>query len=168
MELEYKNGIYAPRAPEIKDELARWPAWCARYARIVSVKLLTGKEKDNGRLWTPKNGWDFRYDNRVVWSIDDEELDMRKLKEGQIVGIRIPFSSFNERRDERKNLVRYSHLATIIGHFYDGREVVPWVAHNVYGVGDPESLPKFLRRTGSVLMEVFSPKDESVLKNKNS
>lgn len=163
MELNLRNGMYVPKAPEIKDELAKVPTYCARYARMMSSKILIGKECDKGKLWTPKDGWNFRYFNRVVWSIEKGSLNYSSLKKGQIVGIRIPYSSYNERRDERKNLAKYSHLASVLGSFYDGEGIYPWIAHNIYGVSEPESLPKFLRRTGSVVMEVFSPRDESVL-----
>lgn len=158
MEFELRNRIYTPKAPEIEDELACKPGYCARYARMVSSKLLIGSEKDNFRLWTPSHGWNFHYVNRSVWKLERGALDFKQLKEGQIIGVRIPYSTYNEQRDMFKNYARYSHLATVLGSFYDGEQISPWIAHNIYGVGDPESLHKFLRRTGGAVMEVFSPK----------
>jgi hypothetical protein len=165
MEFEIRNGVYLPLVPEIKDKLANAPKYCARYARMVSSSLLIGKEDDKGKLWEIGDGWNYHYLNRSVWTKEKGALDFSELRRGQILGIRIPYSQFNDRRDDRNNNVRYSHLAAVLCHLYDGNRVNPWIAHNVYGVSDPESLPKFLRRTGSVVMEVFSPKDESVLEN---
>ena len=116
-------------------------------------------------MWVPKDAWNFRYFNKTVWTIGGGiELNFNSLLEGQILGIKIPFSSYNERRDKRHNPVLYSHMATVLCHFYDGEAIVPWIFHNIYGVGDPESLPKFLRRTGSVVMEVFNPREDSILR----
>ena len=165
MELEFVNGILRPKAPEIKDFLANTSAFCARYARMASSKILTGEENDNSKLWTPKDGWQFHYYNCSVWTPEKGILNCKKLKEGQILGIRIPESEYNKRRDIYNNLARYSHLAAVLGHFYDGKEIAPWIAHNVYGVKSSEPLFSFLERTGSAILEVFNPKTKCTLKD---
>lgn len=166
MEYELKNGVYVPKAIVFEDELAQKPEWCARYARLVSLDILIGSSHDEGyEIWEPSHAWNFGYENRSVWKIrEGKQFNASKLKEGQILGIRIPYSGNLNNRDDRRNFAQYTHMATYIGDFIFNGSVGAWIMHNLYGDILAESLRAFLKRTGSTVMEIFSPRDESVLR----
>lgn len=166
MEFELRDGMYLPKVIQVKDRLANRAGYCTRYARLVSNYLLSGEFNDNGKIWTPADAWNLFYNNRVAWVRGiDGELDYSKLKTGQILGIKIPFSEFNERRDKRGNKAMYSHAATCVGNFVHNGEVGPWISHNLYGHILSDDLRHFLKVTGSCVMAVLSPKEEGILRD---
>jgi|SRR3989344_3514074 len=159
MEFEEINGIYKP-IPLKFDPLSQQGGYCARYARKASLDLILGKSEDNEELWTPSNAWNFRYHNRTVWKKGQSPFKANKLRRGQILGIKMPFSIYNGRRDERNNPVQFTHLAT-----YVKKQGVHYIVHNFGGEILADNLKAFLKNTESEVIAIFSPKDPIVLEN---
>ncbi len=165
--------LMPPEAPRFTGKYfkAMKEGYCAFYARLASLKILIGTHIDPGyNIWTPMNdggAWDYQYYHESAWKLGRDGLFNPKiLKPGQMLGIRIPYSESNDRRDRRNNIIRYSHLATYVDTFIMDGMPHPWIWHNLWGDILSESLNKFLMETDSVLIDVFNPKDKSVLERR--
>ena len=105
--------------------------------------------------------------NSVVASQKKKFDDNITFDAFEIIGLNwtsLTFSDYNETRDERKNFARYTHLATYAGRSISGGGLRYLILHNVEGEISSDDLFGFCRETGSEVIEVFSPKDESVLR----
>ena len=138
---------------------------CAGFARRYSEILLSGEIADqNSKLYQRAPAWNFQYHNRKIWSLEEGLFDPGILKRGMLLGIRLPHSIFNRRRDERGNPVRNTHMAV----FKETRPALYGIgyliAHNVGGDLLHENLFDFLQRNeGAHVVDVFAPKEEGLL-----
>jgi hypothetical protein len=171
------NRFVPPEAPRFTGKYAKAmeEGQCAFYARLASLTIFLDTHIDPGyRIWTPstnKRGgaWEYAYNHEVAWRAGRDGLfDPKTLVSGKILGIRIPYSENNERRDHRNNPVCYSHLATYVDTFVFEGCPQPWIWHNLWGDILSESLYDFLSRTGSIVLDVLNPKDKSVLERRVS
>ncbi len=153
--------------PSVKDieEVYKRPFMCAGFARRYSEILLIGDVKDKrDELYVRSPAWNFQYHNRKIWSLEEGLFNPEILKRGMLLGIRLPHSIFNGRRDERGNPVRNTHMAVFKETRPAAYGVEYVIAHNVGGDLLQENLFDFLQRNeGSYVIDVFAPKEEKLL-----
>lgn len=153
--------------PLVKDIEAVYkkPFMCAGFARRYSEILLSGEITDqDSKLYQRAPAWNFQYHNRKIWSLEDGLFNPEILKRGMLLGIRLPHSIFNGRRDERGNPVRNTHMAVFKETLPAAYGVAYIIAHNVGGDLLQENLFDFLQRNeGSFVVDIFAPKEESLI-----
>ena len=87
------------------------PFHCARYARYIARDLF-------GKNYAPADAWNLRYHNGLTLDVTDDIESLvhsGQLKPGMIVGIYNPRSCNNQRKDEIRQPIRYSHVAVFLG-----------------------------------------------------
>jgi hypothetical protein len=104
-------------------------------------------EKLYGGDYRRADAWDFAAYNHSVWKQSPRDVDYHPyLKEGYVVGIRLPMSHYNEK--DRS----YTHLALIVG-FENGR---PLALHYINGEVRYDYLDLFLDAHHAKVKEVIS------------
>ncbi len=114
---------------------------CSQYSRLAAKKLF-GKEYNSG------HAWNLRYSNKVVHEIQKQEsikdLIIRdKLEPGMLIGVYQPRSSYKNRKDEKGQKVKYTHVITYLG---------------LNNQGKPEFVNQLGRRIQRITDEDFSKK----------
>ncbi len=145
------------------EEIYRKPFMCAGFSRRCAEILITGQEQDmKDEIYNRASAWNFQYHNKKLWGVEEGLLDLKILKKGVILGIRLPFSIFNHRKDERGNPARYTHMAVFkeARNIGGGEEYI--ISHNVGGDLLSENLLEFLQRNNGFVADVFAPKNYKI------
>lgn len=146
------------------EEVYTRPFMCAGFSRRYAEILIAGQGQDKGdEIYNRASAWNFQYHNRRIWSIEEGLFEPKILKKGAILGIKLPHSIFNHRRDERGNQARYTHMAAFKEAKNKGHEIEYIISHNVGGIILCENLFEFLNRNNAFVMDVFVPKDKVVI-----
>lgn len=144
------------------EEVYRKPFMCAGFSRRYAEVLITGEGNDKkDDIYNRASAWDFQYHNRRIWAIEDGLFNPKILKKGMLLGIKLPYSIYNHRKDERGNSVRYTHMAAFkeIKNTRNRMEYI--ISHNVGGIILCEDIFEFLSRNNAFVVDVFVPKNKA-------